>query len=271
MDQQMIQALMGVFQQGLQILQQAQTGGSAPPGPMGAAPGAPPMGQPPMGGGAPGGAPPMDDGMDDDDDEDMYDSDDGGDDMDDDAAGDDGMGGGASLHDRVSQLEGHTGLKKSARGSLSDRLDALESQLLGQEYEGPMVDRVAQLEKAAGLGYPGDDGAPDEIPLDSLIKSAIQQGIQKGMAELVQADPGNNDDIPDVRSMRKSAREARYGQRRGQQTITTDAELVKAASQFGWRDDELDEPVTLGDALMMQYHAQQGGEPLPYDPGDDDD
>jgi hypothetical protein len=263
MDQQMVQALMGVFQQGLQILQQAQTGGSAPPGPMGAASGAPPMGQPLMG----GGAPPMDDGMDEDDDEDMYDADDG-DDMDDDAAGDDdGMGGGASLHDRVSQLEGHTGLKKSARGSLSDRLDALESQLLGQEYEGPMVDRVAQLEKAAGLGYPGDDGAPDEIPLDSLIKSAIQQGIQKGMAELVQAD-----EIPDVRSMRKSARDARYGQRRGQRTITTDAELVKAAaSQFGWNDDELDEPVTLGDALMMQYHAQQGGEPLPYDPGDDDD
>lgn len=258
MDQQMIQALMGVFQQGLQILQQAQTGGSAPPGPMGAAPGAPPMGQPPMG----SGAPPMDDDADDD--EDMYDDDDG--DMDDDAAGDDdGMGGGQSLHDRVSQLEGHTGLKKSARGSLSDRLDALESELLGQEYEGPMVDRVAQLEKAAGISYTSD--APDEIPLDSLIKSAIQQGIQRGMAELV-ANDGN---IPDVQSMRKSARGDRYGQRRGQRTITTDAELVKAASQFGWDDDELDEPVTLGDALMMQYHAQQGGEPLPYDPGDDDD
>lgn len=265
MDQQMVQALMGVFQQGLQILQQAQTGGSAPPGPMGAAPGAPPMGQPPMG----GGAPPMDDDADDD--EDMYDADDG-DDMDDDAAGDDdGMGGGQSLHDRVSQLEGHTGLKKSARGSLSDRLDALESQLLGQEYEGPMVDRVAQLEKAAGISFPEDDGAPDEIPLDSLIKSAIQQGIQKGMAELVQADPGNDDEIPDVRSMRKSARDARYGQRRGQRTITTDAELVKAASQFGWSDDDLDEPVTFGDALLMQYNVQQGGEPLPYDPGDDDD
>ena len=129
-----------------------------------------------------------------------------------------------------------------------------------------MVDRVAQLEKAAGISYPSDD-APDEIPLDSLIKSAIQQGIQKGMAELV----ANDGDIPDVQSMRKSARGDRYGQRRGQRTITTDAELVKAASQFGWADDELDEPVTLGDALMMQYHAQQGGEPLPYDPGDDDD
>lgn len=262
MDQQMIQALMGVFQQGLQILQQAQTGGSAPPGMMGAAPGAPPMGQPPMG----GGVPPMDDGMDEDDDEDMYDEDDGDMDDMDDAAADDGMGGGQSLHDRVSQLEGHTGLKKSARGSLGDRLDALESELLGQEYEGPMVDRVAQLEKAAGISYPSDD-APDEIPLDSLIKSAIQQGIQKGMAELV----ANDGDIPDVQSMRKSARGDRYGQRRGQRTITTDAELVKAASQFGWADDELDEPVTLGDALMMQYHAQQGGEPLPYDPGDDDD
>ncbi len=267
MDPQTIQALMGVFQQGLQILQQAQGGGSAP--------GAGPMGGPPMAGAAPMGAPgaggPPGGAMGDDDDEDMddddYSDDDGNDGMDDGDMDEDGMGGGQSLHDRVSQLEGHTGLKKSAGGSISDRLDALESELLGLEYEGPLVERVQQLEKAAGIGYPGDD-APEEIPLDALIKSAIQSGIQQGMAELVGDD---GDDLPAPGKLRKGARGDRYGQRRGRSPRPqSDAELIKTAAQMGWDEGDLDEPVSLGDALMMQYHAQQSGEALPF-PDDDDD
>jgi hypothetical protein len=261
MDPQTIQALMGVFQQGLQILQQAQGGGSAP----GAAPmGGPPMaGAAPMGAGGPPGGPMMDeDDMDDDDD---YADDDGneGDETDMD---DDGMGGGQSLHDRVSQLEGHTGLKKSASGSLSERLDALESELLGLEYEGPLVERVMQLEKAAGINYPSND-APDEIPLDALIKSAIQAGISRGMAELA----GSSDELPNPAKLRKGAKDQRYGQRRGRSPQPqSDAELAKTAAQMGWDEGDLDEPVSLGDALLMQYHAQQSGEALPF-PDDDDD
>lgn len=271
MDQQMIQALMGVFQQGLQLLQQAQTGAAAPPGPMGGPPGAP------SAAGGPPGAP-----MDGDDD--MYADDDGNPgDMGDDAA-DDGMGTGQSLHDRVSQVERHTGLKKSAdAGTLSDRITDLEVSLLGTEYEGPMVERVRQLEKTAGVGYstgmrksaaesPIED-APEEIPLDALIKSAIQQGIQQGMAALIAAgDEGGTDEIPDLTQMRKAARNGgdHYGRRRGAAPVAqSDADLVKAAAGLGWAADELDQPFSLGDALQMQYNAQQAGEAIPF--ADDDD
>lgn len=295
MDPQTIQALMGVFQQGLQILQQAQSGGAAPGGAMGDPNGAPPMagGDPgaapggapggAMGGGAPG-APPMGAGDDDEGDDDMYGDDSGNSGGFGDDAAEDGMGTGQSLHDRVSQVERHTGLKKSANGSLSDRITDLEVNILGTEYEGPMVERVGQLEKAAGVSQAkpkaaAPAAAPDEIPLDTLIKSAIQQGIKEGLAAIAvsanqdEIDP--DDVIPDLRSMRKAANsngQGRYGRRRGSAPISlSDEDLVKSAAQLGWAEDDLDQEFTLGDALQMQYNAQQSGEAIPFADDDDDD
>lgn len=252
MDQQLLQQLMQVFQQGLTLLQQAQQGGgmdmgdgggNMPPGADDAA----------MGGG----------------DDDMG----GGD--------DDDMGGGGSLHDRVSRLEDHTGLKKSASGSLSDRVDALESELLGELYEGPMSLRVGQLEKAAGVSasprsrQTEEIDAPDEIPLDSLIKSAIQQGISEGLSKLAEQQGlpvGNlHSEYPNPASMRKAASGAvSYGTRKASPpSIQSDAELAKAAAAWGLSEDDLDQPMTFGDILQAQYYAAQNGTELPM--GDDDD
>jgi hypothetical protein len=282
-NQQMIQALMGVFQQGLQILQQAQTGAAAPPGPMGGDPAAAPGDAPggaPAAGGPPGGA------MDDDGDDDMYGDDQGNPGGMGDDASDDGMGDGQSLHDRVSQLEGHTGLKKSAGGSLCDRITGLEIDLLGTEYEGPMVERVRQLEKAAGVQptrksavETAAEESPDEIPLDALIKAATQAGIRQGVQEalatlIAQSDAGDSEgEIPDLSQMRKAARNGgdRFGKRRGNAaTVLSDADLVKSAAQLGWSEDELDQEFSLGDALQMQYNAQQAGEAIPFADDDDD-
>ena len=273
MDSQTIQALMGVFQQGLQILQTAQSGAAGAPPMANGAPGAAPGGMPgAMPGAQPGGMPEPDG----DEDDDLYD-DDEGDEDDDEGMGDgpgmddddqDGMGA-ASLHDRVSQLENHTGLKKSASGGLLDKVAALELQLLGTEYEGPLVARVGQLEKAAGVSP--EPVAPEEIALDDLIKSAIQEGIKQYAKALPQSDD-DDDVIPDLGAMRKAARNGRYGQRRGLvPEVVTDEDLVKSAANFGWSKDSLDEPVGFGDALLLQYHAQQAGEPLPFDSSDDDE
>ena len=268
MDPTTIQALMGVFQQGLQILQQAQSGA-------------------PSDGGMPPGAP--DDSAAPPDSGDMYQDAAGNDPMADDAEppmpGDDGMGGGGSLHDRVSSLENHTGLKKSASTQgLKDRVTGLEEEILGTEYEGPLVERILQLEKAAGVSPqsvapaagPQDDSAPAEIPLDALIKSAIQMGIQEGLAAIAATQTtqqqGTEDGLPTVDLMRKSAASNHYGQRRAvPPAIKSDAALVKAAISLGWDGDDLDAPVGLGDLLLYQYHFGQGGEPLPMSMGDDED
>jgi hypothetical protein len=270
---------MAPLQQMLQILQQAQGAGAAP--------GAAPPGAAPAGGG------PMDDsappGMEDDDGDDQYGDDasppggdgGGGDPM---AGGDDdGMGGGASLHDRVSKLEGHTGLKKSASSpvGLLDRVTELEEVLLGTEYEGPLGDRIGQLEKAAGVSTPKPaavaepDEAPDEIPLDALIKSAIQAGIKEGMSAIAKTMPQQgDDDLPNPATMRKAAANGNhYGQRRAApQAIAGDADLVKAAQNMGYTDEDLDAPASFGDLLMYQYYVGQGGQMLHSgDDGDDDD
>lgn len=246
MDQELLQGLTQIFQQGLQLLQQAQQGGGGAmsPGQMGdddmggddEDPSAPPAGMPGggmMGGGMPGG--------------------DDGDGMD-----PSGMDGGDTLHDRVSALEGHTGLKKAARGSMGDRLDALEDEILGQQYDGPMALRVRQLEKALG-GVPRQqslaDTAPEEIPLDALIKAAVEQAVGK---------QGQNGGLPSVSSLRKSANQAAIGRRSQAPNLQGDAELIKAANQWGMGDD-LDEPVSFGDALMMQYRAATAGIELPDD------
>ncbi len=136
----------------------------------------------------------MDDGMEDMDD--MDDMDDGmgfeeGDDdeMTTDMGDDDGMATG-NLHDRVSQLESHTGLKKSASSGLdlNARLEMLERIHLGTPYTGENDDRVAQLEgKVLGKSAAADE--PDVIDFKSLIKAAVEEGRKAGRAEAMAQRP----------------------------------------------------------------------------------
>jgi hypothetical protein len=107
---------------------------------------------------------------------------------------DGGMDGGMpepGLHDRVEQLETHTGLKKAATAGLSleERLDQLESIHLGQEYEGEVADRIEQLEgtprlsKALAKAAQASADAPEQIDLKELINAAVAQGRAAGLAE----------------------------------------------------------------------------------------
>ncbi|HEY9752448.1 MAG TPA: hypothetical protein V6C46_05830 [Coleofasciculaceae cyanobacterium] len=246
MDQQLIQQLMQIFQQGLQVLQSA--GGAQDQG--------------------------MDDGdMDYGGDDDDMDEDNsppmGGDDDDDMDYGDDDdepMPARKTLNERVKMLENHTGLmKKSAGATLATRLDDLEDAILGEQYDGSPLLRVRQLEKAAGLyksaSHPAkSDDAPDVIDLGDLIKSAIHQGIQEGLAksETTVSPEGR----PSPGDMRKAARNgAHYGSRKAQRTtVSTDEDLSKAAQRFGYSEDELDKPVGLGDLLLMEWTANKAGQ-----------
>lgn len=103
--------------------------------------------------------------------------------------GDDGMATG-NLHDRVSQLESHTGLKKSASSglNLNGRLEMLERIHLGTPYEGEDVDRVAQLEEKV-LGKSAANDAPEVIDFKSLIKVAVEEGRKAGRAEAMAERP----------------------------------------------------------------------------------
>lgn len=258
MDQtQLLQQLTQVFQQGLTLLQSAQQDGGMDMGSGGDMPNDAPDDMPADGDGE---LPPGGDDM-------------AGDTPDDMSAGDDGMGGGDSLHDRVSQLEDHTGLAKSADAtSLRDRVDALEADLLGTVYEGPMVARIGQLEKAAGVGEAKPpaaaaeaadvDEAPDEIPLDLLIKTAVQEGAKQAIEQYKLA---LQQDLPDTQlpspaEMRKSANgeRASSGRRAQPSVVQSDEALVKAANQWGMGAD-LDAPVGFGEALQVMYEAQQSG------------
>ncbi len=243
MDQQLIQQLTQVFQQGLQILQQAGGMGNG-------------MGNPDEDADEDGTPDEMsedeDYGMEEDDEED-----DDGADMDKD------MGG--SLHDRIKTLERHTGLKKSASNlPLLHRIDSLETHWLGTEYEGTPMQRVQQLENVV-LGKSASrsaaEDAPDVIPLDDLIKSAVQQGIRQGLKQAKQ----NGSDLPAVGEMRKSAQQT-YGNRKARSPkVQSDEDLVKSAQAWGYDEADLDQPVGLGDVLMAQYFTSQNGSNLPIE------
>lgn len=267
---QILSQLAQLFQQGLTLLQQAQQGGGGGDDGGGMAP--PDMGEGSADMDAEGGAPPDPDMM-------------GGGDGDMGGGMDDGDEGGDSLHDRVRDLESHTGLAKAAQsGSLSDRIDDLEDEILGQQYEGPMPDRLTQLEKAAGVTRRASgqrqtapesadwsqQQAPDEIPLDTLIKSAIQEGIAQGLATQRQQPDYQNGNIPNPQALRKSAAATANQQgRKGRQPhLQSDDDLVKAAKQWGMEGD-LDAPATFGDLLQLQYNAQMGGGTGPLDDGED--
>ncbi len=262
MNPQVLQALMQTLQQAMQILQQAggdpnmQLAGGDPN--MQAAAGA---AQQQMAGRRPprmAGRRPFGKGEDDEpEDDDMPDSD--MDDDIDDEDEDEDMGG--SIHDRVAALESHTGLKKTAsRAAIRDRVADLEQYWLGEEWEGPLVARVRQLEKAARVSTARrpalEDAAPDEIPLDALIKTAIQEGIKQGLEQILHKEQLG--ELPSVSSMRKAAKQ--FGERRSQAPIVpNDEALLKAAGVFGYDEEDLDKPISFADVLLMQYHAAQNG------------
>lgn len=244
MDPAVLDQLAQLFEQGLMLLQQAGAGASDPnamdpnamdpsQGMSGEMPPDPNAMDPNQG--MPGEMPPDDQGLP--------------------PSGDGPDGTGGSLHDRVSELENHTGLKKSAHSSMAERLDALERHYLGEEYDGDPYLRLAALEKAAGVTEAQNE-APETIPLDVLIKSAIEQGIRQGLEQ-------QNQNLPDLRQQRYSSQ-----RRSTPTTVQTDEQLTKAAQAWGYSDDELDQPVGLGDALLYQYHVIQSGKAIPLDEED---
>ena len=260
-----VQQLTAVFKQGLQILQTA-AGTSEDP-----------AGDEPMDG---GGMPDMDDEPDDGD-EDM--GADGMPDMDDEP---DDMP--KSLSDRVKQLESHTGLSKTAASHpLPVRVDALEEGLLGQQYEGSLLDRVEQLErvmsKSAASAVSADKAsttneAPDVIPLDQLIKAAVNNAVQTALAEqarrqaATEADlDADGDDLPDLSKLRKASRhQPVVSPPKRAAHVVTDTDLEKAIQDLGYEEKDLDEPAGFGDLLMMQRLADQRGTTLFADDSDDD-
>jgi len=179
---------------------------------------------------------------------------------------------GGNLHDRLSKLEHHTGLKKSARGSFSERLDLLEEDLLGELFDGPTIDRVRQLEKAAGVietdaveevEEPQEaDEAPETIDLGNLIKAAIAEVKDDFVAIVDQKLAALNiddEELPDSEVMRKAAKSAQFGKRKSRpQAIGSDDDLSKSIMQT-WADEDLDQPATFGDALMVMTRADRSG------------
>lgn len=183
-----------------------------------------------------------------------------------------------TLHDRINQLETHTGLKKSAGATLLTRVDALEDAVLGQQWEGPLVDRVNQLSDALGVGLQktakqtakhaeakkqSKKEAPDEIALEDLIKTAVKEAV---LADR-QTRQSPTADYPSPATLRKTPTQQvqvieKETVRRSQPVIQTDEQLMKAAAEFGWTEEELDQEVGLGDVLMMQYNAERTGDSL---------
>jgi DNA-binding ferritin-like protein len=170
MDDQKVAALTQVLQQAVQILQSI-SGGAADPN-------ADPNADPAM----------MDDGDPDNLDPTMGDAAD----PNADPNADPSMGGMGQpgLHDRVEQLESHTGLKKSATAGLSieERLEQLEEIHLDTAFDGEIVDRIAQLESvpklAKSLAKSATTEAPDQIDIAELLDAAVQRGRDSVLAEL---------------------------------------------------------------------------------------
>lgn len=106
------------------------------------------------------------------------------------------------LHDRVEQLETHTGLKKAATASMElvDRVGQLEMIHLGQEYgfgeddnytpEEELAARIANLEATPRLSKALAKAAepveaPDQIDLSAMIEAAVAKGVQRGREDAI--------------------------------------------------------------------------------------
>ena len=186
-----------------------------------------------------------------------------------------------TLHDRINQLETHTGLKKAAGATLLTRVDALEDAVLGQQWEGPLVDRIEQLSQAIGLQKTAKQPPakqpdakkepPDEIAIEDLIKSAVREAI---IVDRQTRQAPAATDYPSLETLRKTPAQQvqvveRGAPRRSQTVIQTDDELMKAAAELGWTEADLDQEIGIGDVLLMQYNAEQSGDSLfPDEDGD---
>lgn len=231
MDEQKIAALLQVMQQAVQIL---QSGSGA-----GADPAADPSAM-------------MDDGDADNLDPEMGDA---ADPAMADPNADPAMGGmeQPGLHDRVEQLENHTGLNKSASAGLTldQRLDQLEKIHLDTAFDGEIVDRIEQLEATPKLSKALAKAAtaieaPEQIDLKALLAEAVQQGRESVLAEL-RKSPATQDGLPDLGQMRNVAA------RRSQSGV----ELNKSAEETPAVDFG-DTPFTT--ALSVMYEMGRGGD-----------
>lgn len=246
MDEQKIAALLQVMQQAVQIL---QSGSGA-----GADPAADPNAM-------------MDDGDADNLDPAMGDAADPNAMMDDpnaDPNADPAMGGmeQPGLHDRVEQLENHTGLKKSATASLSlpDRVEQLESIHLKQVFgfdgddagsDEELAARLDQLEAhpplQKALAKAATVEAPEQIDLSAVIEAAVNRGRESVLAEL-RKSPTTQDGLPDLGQMRTAAT-------RRSQSI---ADLNKSADDDDAAVDFGSTPFT--SALSVMYELGRGGD-----------
>ncbi|MGL5062221.1 MAG: hypothetical protein ACRC62_19775 [Microcoleus sp.] len=196
----------------------------------------------------------MDDGMADDMDDDMGFEEGDDDEMTTEMGDEDGMATG-NLHDRISQLESHTGLKKSASSglNLNGRLELLERIHLGTPYEGETVDRVAQLEEKV-LGKSAANAAPEVIDFKSLIKAAVEEGRKAGRAEAMAERPAPGQ----LRSVGKKKAQASL-----QKSAVDDDDAIDLA--------ELGFGGSLQALYVMNGVARGGGMSVSnYDDGDDD-
>lgn len=153
---------------------------------------------------------------------------------------------------RVADLENLTGFRKSARsGNLASRLENLEFSWFGRSRNGNMRSRIRTLEKEAGIT--ANNEAPDVIHLDQLIKSAASQGAKTAIAQMQKSL--NDEDLPDPKSLRKSAR----SQRTSKRVAPKSQSYEELAKSLGYEEDDLDRTIGFGDSLMAIYRAQQNG------------
>ncbi|MFB6214843.1 MAG: hypothetical protein ABEI54_03140 [Candidatus Bipolaricaulia bacterium] len=180
------------------------------------------------------------------------------------------------LGKRLRDLEQFTGLSKSASsGTAQDRLSELEFEWLGEENSGPARDRVARLEKEAGIQSQSEQ-SPDVIELDTLLKTTANEAAKRAVQEYEaksfnksagkkrkkkKADP--EEDLPDPQTLRKSAnRNGKKGSKRKRSApeVQTDRQLEKKLGVES--EDDLEKEISFGDVLMAQYQAQENGESL---------
>jgi hypothetical protein len=241
MDDQKVAALTQVLQQAVQILQ--SIGGGA------ADPNADPNADPAM----------MDDGDPDNLDPTMGDAAD----PNADPNADPSMGQ-PGLHDRVEQLESHTGLKKSATAGLSieERLEQLEEIHLDTAFDGEIADRIAQLESvpklAKSLAKSAATAAPDQIDIAALLDAAVQRGRESVLAELRKttstATKAKEEVAPDLGQLRS------VGIRRAQSPQALEKSANEELASVGF-----------GGAMQGLYYLHQNGMATGFGADEDSD
>lgn len=159
------------------------------------------------------------------------------------------------LHDRVEQLENHTGLNKSASAGLSIelRLDQLEKIHLESPFDGELIERIEQLEAIPKLSKALAKAAeaveaPESIDLAAVIKATVEQTTMAVMAKLQKSAVGQ-DELPGLGQLRTVAT------RRSQQPLEKSAEDEDDLEQLLQKSGS---PLT--SSLMLIREMARGGD-----------